>query len=225
MHSTDPTRDDWKRRVAEFAASEMFDRLFKEGMALVEEAASYLDGPGRTDSRKLNRELALVRRALNLARRAGRLLHVPYVTQLAEAKPRTGFFSSGEIAALLEQLPAHLKPVVKFGYLTGWRLREVLGLQWSNVDFEAGEVPIVVLVRDGVAIPHAKVAQSTDDIDWRDIELRVFATDGQPATASFALPDGNVVRLELAPGAGGEYELANNPFGDDVRWRVVRFGQ
>jgi integrase len=88
----------------------------------------------------INRELALVRRALNLARRAGRLLHVPYVTQLAEAKPRTGFFSSGEIAALLEQLPAHLKPVVKFGYLTGWRLREVLGLQWSNVDFEAGEV-------------------------------------------------------------------------------------
>lgn len=58
--SADPTRDEWKRRVAEFAASEMFDRLFKEGMQLVEEAATYLDGAGRTDSRKLNRELALV---------------------------------------------------------------------------------------------------------------------------------------------------------------------
>src|SRR5262245_53096445 len=60
IHSTDPAQDDWKRRVVEFAGSEMFDRLFKAGMALVEEAASYLDGPGRTDSRKLNRELALV---------------------------------------------------------------------------------------------------------------------------------------------------------------------
>ncbi len=60
MHSGDPLRDDWKRRVTEFAGSEMFDRLFKEGMALVEEAATYLDGPGRIDSRKLNRELALV---------------------------------------------------------------------------------------------------------------------------------------------------------------------
>ena len=59
MHSTDPTRDHWKERVTEFAGSEMFDRLFKEGMSLVEEAASYLDGPGRVDSRKLNRELAL----------------------------------------------------------------------------------------------------------------------------------------------------------------------
>jgi regulator of CtrA degradation len=60
IHTADPAREDWKRRVAEFAGSEMFDRLFREGMALVEEAATYLDGPGRTDSRKLNRELALV---------------------------------------------------------------------------------------------------------------------------------------------------------------------
>ena len=60
MFSSDPIPDHWKQRVTEFAGSEMFDRLFKEGMSLVEEAASYLDGPGRTDSRKLNRELALV---------------------------------------------------------------------------------------------------------------------------------------------------------------------
>ncbi|MEZ5937733.1 MAG: DUF1465 family protein [Hyphomonadaceae bacterium] len=52
--------DDWKRRVKEFASSEMFDRLFREGMSLVEQAAAYLDGPGRNASRKLNRELALV---------------------------------------------------------------------------------------------------------------------------------------------------------------------
>lgn len=60
MQSADAEPGDWKRRVAEFASSEMFDRLFREGMALVEEAASYLDGPGRSESRRLNRELALV---------------------------------------------------------------------------------------------------------------------------------------------------------------------
>jgi regulator of CtrA degradation len=60
MYSADPAREEWKQRVSEFAGSELFDRLFKEGMGLVEEAASYLDGPGRVDSRKLNRELALV---------------------------------------------------------------------------------------------------------------------------------------------------------------------
>jgi regulator of CtrA degradation len=51
---------DWKKRAREFASSEVFDRLFKDGMSLVEQAAAYLDGPGRTASRKLNRELALV---------------------------------------------------------------------------------------------------------------------------------------------------------------------
>ncbi len=41
------------------ASSEMFKALFKEGMGLVEEAASYLDGPGRTESRGLQRGDAL----------------------------------------------------------------------------------------------------------------------------------------------------------------------
>ena len=51
---------DWRSRVADFVATEVFDRLFRDGMTLVEEAAAYLDGPGRVDSRALNRELAVV---------------------------------------------------------------------------------------------------------------------------------------------------------------------
>lgn len=39
--------------------SEAFRALFKEGMNLVEEAASYLDGPGRAASRTLRRPVAL----------------------------------------------------------------------------------------------------------------------------------------------------------------------
>src|SRR5215470_6921849 len=36
-----------------FAASDQFDAIFKEGMALVERTASYLDGPGRKEARLL----------------------------------------------------------------------------------------------------------------------------------------------------------------------------
>jgi regulator of CtrA degradation len=39
--------------------SEGFKTLFREGMALVEETAAYLDGPGRQESRALNRQNAL----------------------------------------------------------------------------------------------------------------------------------------------------------------------
>ena len=41
------------------ASSQAFAGLFKEGMALVEETAGYLDGEGRQDSKKLERSAAL----------------------------------------------------------------------------------------------------------------------------------------------------------------------
>src|SRR3954466_1904731 len=41
------------------ASSQAFAGLFKEGMALVEETASYLDGAGRQESKKLERSAAL----------------------------------------------------------------------------------------------------------------------------------------------------------------------
>jgi regulator of CtrA degradation len=39
--------------------SQAFSALFRDGMALVEETAAYLDGPGRQDSKKLERAAAL----------------------------------------------------------------------------------------------------------------------------------------------------------------------
>ncbi|MBS0296671.1 MAG: DUF1465 family protein [Proteobacteria bacterium] len=45
--------------VRDFARSELFDRTFQEGMELVEETASYLDGEGRRDSKLLSRAGAL----------------------------------------------------------------------------------------------------------------------------------------------------------------------
>src|ERR1700751_3271950 len=44
---------------ARLAASSSFSGLFRDGMKLVEETASYLDGPGRKESKKLDRSAAL----------------------------------------------------------------------------------------------------------------------------------------------------------------------
>src|SRR5262247_2005210 len=41
------------------ASSQAFTDLFRDGMALVEETASYLDGPGRKESKRLERGAAL----------------------------------------------------------------------------------------------------------------------------------------------------------------------
>ena len=42
------------------ASSQIFATLFRDGMALVEETATYLDGSGRSESKKLERSAALV---------------------------------------------------------------------------------------------------------------------------------------------------------------------
>ena len=45
--------------IHRLAASAAFKDLFREGMALVEQAAAYLDGPGRVESKALGRAAAL----------------------------------------------------------------------------------------------------------------------------------------------------------------------
>ncbi len=46
--------------VPSLLASKDFDKLYSQGMGLIEEVAAYLDGEGRKESRKLNREAAFV---------------------------------------------------------------------------------------------------------------------------------------------------------------------
>jgi regulator of CtrA degradation len=58
MSEQNPTA--WRAEVIQdFARSELFQRTFQEGMDLVEETASYLDGAGRQASKLLSRNAAL----------------------------------------------------------------------------------------------------------------------------------------------------------------------
>ena len=65
------------------------------------------------------------------------LRHVP---RLHVSNARAGFFEEPEFRAVLAHLPDYLKPPMTFCYLTGWRSSEVLGLQWTNVDFRGQEI-------------------------------------------------------------------------------------
>ena len=58
MSSNLPSESDTEF-LAAFAGGKVFERVFSEGMALVDETASYLDGPGRTVSKELAREARL----------------------------------------------------------------------------------------------------------------------------------------------------------------------
>lgn len=61
--------------IQDFARSELFERTFQEGMALVEETAGYLDGEGRQESKLLSRNAALAYAAQSM-RLTTRLMQV-----------------------------------------------------------------------------------------------------------------------------------------------------
>lgn len=90
---------------------------------------------------EINRELAALRRAYNLALRAEKIYRKPHIPTLKESAPRQVFFEAHEYYALLAKLPEELRSPVQFAYVTGWRLKsEVLPLTWKQVDLEAGTV-------------------------------------------------------------------------------------
>ena len=123
------------------------------------------------------------------------------------------------VAPLFDEVPkrsVYLPPGKWIDYQTG---KTYEGRQWHEI--AAGDVPIVLLVRSGAALPHAALAQSTNDIDWKQIELRVFDTGGGPVSGLFAVPNGERFQLKLSPGPKGEFKLDDDPLAGKVRWRVT----
>jgi len=90
---------------------------------------------------EINRELSGIKRAYNLAIRAGKLLHKPHIPMLKEASARKGFFEREQFETVRAHLPEHVRPAITFAYITGWRIRsEVMSLRWDQVDFESAVV-------------------------------------------------------------------------------------
>jgi integrase len=94
----------------------------------------------------INRELSALKRMLNLGAKQTppKVDRVPYVPMLKENNVRDGFFEHGDFLALRDALPNHLRGLVTFAYKTGWRVSEITGLTWRQVDLEQGIVRLEV---------------------------------------------------------------------------------
>src|SRR5208282_5278651 len=132
----------------------------------------------------INRSLAALRRAFNLAKRAGRVVDVPYFPMLREDNAREGFLEQGQFLALRAELPDDLKGIVTFLWLTGWRVGEALTLGWDSVYADAirlkatnsknkhgRELPLVGELKEVIA--HARASRTLDC-------PTVFSRDGKP---------------------------------------------
>ena len=102
-------------------------------------------------------------------------------------------------------------------YQTG---RVFQGPNWYYI--QSDKIPIVLLVKDHSVIPHIKVAQSTKDMDWDNVELRVFSTDNLQASGLFTRPDSGVQVLSIVQRAG-VFALREDPQAGRVKWTIRIF--
>ena len=121
------------------ASSQAFSALFREGMALVEETAAYLDGAGRQDAKKLDRATALTyatesmrltTRLMQLA--SWLLLHRAVnegemsLTQASKEKKKIKLMSSEPLDPnTLKLLPAKLQDLIERSRLLQDRVRRL----------------------------------------------------------------------------------------------------
>ena len=64
---------------------------------------------------------------------------------------------------------------------------------------EVGKIPAVILVRDGSLIPHAPLAQRTDEIDWNAIELKAYRADANTCTGLLYKPGDKAPQVITKP--------------------------
>ncbi len=99
-------------------------------------------------------------------------------------------------------------------YQTG----KVYNKGWNTI--KAGDIPIIALVRDGAVIPHIKLAQTTKDMDWSSIELKVFSADANEATGKIYLPNATQWHELVLEKKDSKFELTSNPTGDKVAFKI-----
>ena len=81
---------------------------------------------------------------------------------------------------------------------------------------EAGSLPIIMLVRDGSVLPHLKLAQSTSEMDWSKMSLKVYSADKKQAEGLICLPTDNRIQVVKVDCAKAKPQLLNQVEGTSL---------
>lgn len=91
---------------------------------------------------------------------------------------------------------------------------------WQTI--EAGPIPCVLLVRDGTLLPRIALAPSTQQLNWGDLELAVYASgEMRSASGLICLPSDGRLHTVAARRAGNSFSLVSDPLAGSVRWNIL----
>jgi integrase len=159
----------------------------------------------------IHNELAALRRAFRLARKAGLVTVVPDFPMPRVENVREAYFTVAELARLVAALPEHLRAPVEFAAATGWRAGNVFDLEWEHVDFGTGTVrcPIgTTKTGEPLSFPFAVGSPLARLLRAREREARgpyVFHRRGEKIR-SYAAAWQTAVRSLGAAGYGRQYD-------------------
>lgn len=85
---------------------------------------------------------------------------------------------------------------------------------WHRI--EAGSLPIIMLVRDGSVLPHLKLAQSTVEMDWSKMSLKVYSADKKQAEGLVCLPADNRIQVVKVDCGKAKPQLLNQVEGTSL---------
>lgn len=87
---------------------------------------------------------------------------------------------------------------------------------WHKI--EAGSLPIIMLVRDGSVLPHLKLAQSTSEMDWSKMNLKVYSADKKQAEGLICLPTDNHIQVVKVDCGKAKPQLLNQVEGTSLNF-------
>lgn len=84
----------------------------------------------------INRELAIIKRAFRLGEIAGVISRKPFIEMLPEDNDRDGYYSPVQFQTVLGHCSGVAVSILWMAYVTGWRFRSILRLEWRQVDLK-----------------------------------------------------------------------------------------
>lgn len=149
---------------------------------------------GGLKAKSINNHLAILRKCLRCAMEWGRIANVPFIQPLKVPPQKIDFLNEVECTALLSFVGDQLtESMILTAIHTGMRMGELIGLEWSSVDFDKAQITVCrSIVRGEVSSPKSnriRYIPMMSDLKRKLFDMRrqnglVFCRkDGSPLTS------------------------------------------
>lgn len=92
---------------------------------------------------------------------------------------------------------------------------------WHHIAI--GDIPVVMLVKDGTILPHIALAQTTKEMDWSRLELKAYSTDKKNVSGKVYLPGKEELETIEMTWTNNAFKLVKDPYPKEVKWTIRSF--